>query len=393
MDQYPCNSWPPQGGQPPAPPGGQQVQPPCGPAPFYGQPPYGTAPYGPAPAQQAPAGWQAPPPPAGPAYPQPYPQPYPAPCLPGAALRPGRPPAGPPGQGGKPHHEPHVPVRHRPDGGLLPVEPAVLRPDDPGRGWTCSRTTWPTCGSARPWCPCPRPCPSPCTCWWAKGTCPSTCALRRWASSPDCCAWWGAWPSAFWAITPPFSLQDLLGFFGYQPSSSVLGGESTWPSLALEFCSTAVLVPVMEEFAFRGVLFSALRKHGTGFAVVGSALVFALCAPGCLQRAVRLYRRAGVRAFCTPAPTICGVTIAIHGLNNGIAVVSGYLDLFVPAGLADLVSSLLLLVPIALGNCGPGGAVGVPAEALPLPRLAGDPPSPWRPAGLPGPRCGRPCSG
>lgn len=43
------------------------------------------------------------------------------------------------------------------------------------------------------------------------------------------------------------------------------------------------------------------------------------------------------------------VTIAIHGLNNGIAVVSGYLDLFVPAGLADLVSSLLLLVPIALG--------------------------------------------
>ena len=82
--------------------------------------------------------------------------------------------------------------------------------------------------------------------------------------------------------------------------------------------------------------------------MVGSALVFAfvhLDASSVLFAFI-----AGlVFGFLYARTNNLWVTIAIHGLNNGIAVVSGYLDLFVPAGLADLVSSLLLLVPIALG--------------------------------------------
>ena len=43
------------------------------------------------------------------------------------------------------------------------------------------------------------------------------------------------------------------------------------------------------------------------------------------------------------------VTVAIHGLNNGLAVVGAYLGLFVPQSAAGLVNQLLLAVPIALG--------------------------------------------
>lgn len=347
MDQYPYNSWPPPGGQPPAPPGGQQAQPPYGPAPFCGQPPYGAAPYGPAPAQQAPAGWQAPPPPAGPAYPQPYPPPYPAPVY-----------QAPPYALGGPRRDPLVKGASRTMNRMCLC---VIAQTAASFLWSLLFSALMTLGGvdlfadnmAYLWLsaalvPLSTALPFALYLLVGKKDLPQYLRFEKVGFLTGLLCVVGGLAICILGNYPAFFLQDLLGFFGYQPSSSVLGGESTWPSLALEFCSTAVLVPVMEEFAFRGVLFSALRKHGTGFAVVGSALVFAfvhLDASSVLFAFI-----AGlVFGFLYARTNNLWVTIAIHGLNNGIAVVSGYLDLFVPAGLADLVSSLLLLVPIALG--------------------------------------------
>ncbi len=47
-------------------------------------------------------------------------------------------------------------------------------------------------------------------------------------------------------------------------------------SLVISIVDTAILVPIVEEYAFRGVIFKTLRKYGTNFAVVASAFAFGI---------------------------------------------------------------------------------------------------------------------
>ncbi len=147
---------------------------------------------------------------------------------------------------------------------------------------------------------------------------------------------------------PAFFLQDLLGAVGYQPASGGVETSLSWSSFWVDLLSTAVLVPVMEELVFRGVVFSGLRKFGTGFAVIGSALVFGVVHMDVTNVLFALV--AGLVFGWLYARTgNLWVTVAIHGLNNGLAVVGAYLGLFVPQSAAGLVNQLLLAVPIALG--------------------------------------------
>lgn len=148
---------------------------------------------------------------------------------------------------------------------------------------------------------------------------------------------------------PAFMLQDLLGRFGYESAASALPyNTQTWAGFALDMAVIAVLVPFLEEFAFRGVLVSALRPYGTGFAIVASGLVFGFAhidGPNAL--------------FATGAGLVFGflyartnnlwLTVWIHALNNGLATIGSYSGLFVPESSEIWFNALLTLGPIALG--------------------------------------------
>ena len=146
---------------------------------------------------------------------------------------------------------------------------------------------------------------------------------------------------------PAFLVQEFFGQFGYEATNQMLGAEPSWSIFLVEFLSTAVLVPVMEEFAFRGVVFSALERHGTGFAVIGSALVFAFAH---LDFSIVLFAFvAGLTlAFVYARTRNLWVTVAIHAVNNGLAVIGNYAD-FLFGRQAELISMLTMVVPMALG--------------------------------------------
>ncbi len=145
---------------------------------------------------------------------------------------------------------------------------------------------------------------------------------------------------------PAMLVQTFFGNFGYEPAEVIGGGES-WLVLILEFLTTAVVVPVMEEFAFRGVLLSALRKHGTGFAIVASALIFSLVHMD-FSNVVFAFV-AGLVFGCLYVRTgNLWITVCIHFLNNGIAVIGSYED-FLFGNMAGLIDVLLLWVPIGIG--------------------------------------------
>lgn len=144
---------------------------------------------------------------------------------------------------------------------------------------------------------------------------------------------------------PAMAVQSFFGLFGYESAGS-LTNVTTWQEFALEFFSTAIVVPVMEEFAFRGVLFSGLKKHGTAFAVVASAIIFSL-----------LHMDFSNVVFALIAGLVFGVlyaktrnlwlTILIHALNNGYAVLSSHADFFGDRG--SLVLEIVFWVLIVLG--------------------------------------------
>lgn len=148
---------------------------------------------------------------------------------------------------------------------------------------------------------------------------------------------------------PAFFIQDFFARFGYEPgdSSSIMPSATNIPLLLTEFLTTAVLVPVMEEFAFRGVLLSALKRFGPGLSITVSAYIFALA---------HLDFSGVVFAFI--AGLVFGaiyyytenlwLSIFIHALNNGLAVLGNSLpDLL---QLDEVMMELLLVtIPMAIG--------------------------------------------
>ena len=147
---------------------------------------------------------------------------------------------------------------------------------------------------------------------------------------------------------PAFGVQEFFGNFGYESAGQFASDEASWPLVIIELLSTAVLVPIMEEFAFRGVIFSALRKHGTGFAIVASALVFAVAHLDFSTVVFALI--AGLTMGYIYAKTRnLWVTICIHAINNALAVLGNYAD-FIFGDSGEFAAGLMMLVPIVVGG-------------------------------------------
>ncbi len=147
---------------------------------------------------------------------------------------------------------------------------------------------------------------------------------------------------------PSTAMQEFFGQFGYESVEQVSQEDHTWLGFALEFFSTAILVPVMEEFAFRGVLCSALRKYGAGFAIVASALVFSLVHLD-FSNVIFAFVAGLVFGYLYLRTGNLWITIAIHALNNGLAVIGVYALPLVDESFSGLLDLLLFYGPIALG--------------------------------------------
>lgn len=147
---------------------------------------------------------------------------------------------------------------------------------------------------------------------------------------------------------PAVFAQMILSLFGYEPNETPFGGVTSAPSLILELLVIAVLVPVMEEFVFRGVLLSTLRKFGLGFSVVGSALIFALAhmeLPNVLFAFVAGMVLGALYAFTNNL----WITIAIHALNNGLSVFTSHCNFLFGEQTGETVSAVLMIGAMLVG--------------------------------------------
>ena len=146
---------------------------------------------------------------------------------------------------------------------------------------------------------------------------------------------------------PAMAVGDFFGSFGYNGGSGYVSTAESWEAILLELAVTAVLVPFMEEFVFRGVILSSLRPYGIGFSIVASALIFGLAHLD-LSSTVFAVIAGLVFGFLYARTNNLWLTVWIHGLNNAIAVIGSHTD-YLFGSWASTMDVALMLVPIGLG--------------------------------------------
>lgn len=122
--------------------------------------------------------------------------------------------------------------------------------------------------------------------------------------------------------------DKIAGIIVYMMSGfgmTVESVQSTKPTsvsgFLLYLVSSAVVAPLIEEFAIRGVTLQPLRKYGDKFAIVISSLVFGLMHQNFVQALFAFITGLVIGYFTVSTGSVwCGVII--HALNNFFAVIT-----------------------------------------------------------------------
>lgn len=111
----------------------------------------------------------------------------------------------------------------------------------------------------------------------------------------------------------------------------------------LSFIATAIVPALVEEFACRGIVLGLLKKHGEGFAVVASSIVFGIMHGNFEQIpfAVVVGLILGYTYIKTNSIWIC---IVIHCANNAISVIFNYLANVASVNIQNILYIVYLII-------------------------------------------------
>ncbi len=119
---------------------------------------------------------------------------------------------------------------------------------------------------------------------------------------------------------------SFFGGFGLDLQLKFYTPESNTPiEIAVEIVATAIVPAVTEEFLFRGVLLSSLRRYGDGFSVFITALLFGLM-HGNLIQIPFAFIIGLVLGYATVYTNSMLPAILIHCFNNSFSVISSVLS-------------------------------------------------------------------
>lgn len=129
--------------------------------------------------------------------------------------------------------------------------------------------------------------------------------------------------------------------FGIYLETPVTPEPASVIDLLLSFFGTAILPPLIEEYAMRGVVLGNLRKYGDGFAIVASAFCFGIFHgnPSQIPFAFMCGLLLGYIAVETGS---LWVSIAVHMLVNGLSCIYPLLAMVTTEENADALLSVMI---------------------------------------------------
>ena len=119
-------------------------------------------------------------------------------------------------------------------------------------------------------------------------------------------------------------ITELIEAVGFSLQDVEYAIPTTSAGWVIYFIEIAVVPPLCEEFAIRGVVMQPLRKYGETFAILMSALVFAAM-HGNLTQVPFAYLAGVVIGYAVCKTNSLWTGIVIHFLNNAFSVVTEYL--------------------------------------------------------------------
>ncbi|MSU02281.1 CPBP family intramembrane glutamic endopeptidase [Tissierella pigra] len=139
-----------------------------------------------------------------------------------------------------------------------------------------------------------------------------------------------------------FTLLESLGVtFVFEPEKF---SSDNMTSIAT-IISTCLVAPILEECTFRGIILNILRKYGDKFAIITSALLFALIHGNIFQfsTAFTMGLWLGYLFIKTKSLTL---TILMHGLSNSLALSYGIFEIPVTINRTIEIGFLLIAIVI-----------------------------------------------
>jgi membrane protease YdiL (CAAX protease family) len=103
----------------------------------------------------------------------------------------------------------------------------------------------------------------------------------------------------------------------------------------------AVVPPLVEEFACRGIILGSLKKYGEGFAVLCSAILFGIV-HGNFMQIPFAFLVGLVLGFITVKTNTIWIAVAVHAFNNGVSVLLDYIVSNTSEMVGDVVSIIIL---------------------------------------------------
>lgn len=151
-----------------------------------------------------------------------------------------------------------------------------------------------------------------------------------------------------------FATDFSQGMYDYivPPSPEVYTGSFTASSpnifsLIINLLCTGILVPVVEEYVYRGVFFTYLRRYGLAFAIVASATLFGV-AHSAPTQSVFAFAFGIISALAYVATGNIKTSILLHALNNIKAVLFGHLTVWLGRELFYLFTFIYTIIIITV---------------------------------------------
>ncbi len=119
----------------------------------------------------------------------------------------------------------------------------------------------------------------------------------------------------------------------------------------LTFISVAIIPPLVEEFAFRGLVLGSLRKFSDSFAIIVSAILFGLI-HGNFQQIPFAFLVGLVLGYVTVKTNSIWLAVGIHAINNAVSVIVDYAFTDSLPIIQNVCYTIYLIISILLGLLG-----------------------------------------
>lgn len=130
-------------------------------------------------------------------------------------------------------------------------------------------------------------------------------------------------------------LRAFAESFGVYSSYSAIEDPSNTMDIILMFFASAIVPPLIEEFGARGLMMHSLKKYGNGFAILGSAFVFAVLHGNAVQIPFAFICALFI-GYAVIATDSLWTGIIIHALVNSLSCVSSVLMYYFDEHAANL---------------------------------------------------------